>query len=170
MTVFSRLRSPSSAVRLAALCCLAASALACGAGSQNLRPLLPLPTRVVEFQAAPGLNNGNPLSVDIIYITYAQQLREVTRLGPKGWFQAPKRGSWKLKESVLVEAGKNVVVKLDPLILERTVMLVIYADYKNSMNPADTQVIVDFAGKKKEIVKVTEKALEPVNPSLRYVK
>lgn len=150
--------------------CTACLASACAGSQESLRPLEPLTTKVVEFRADPQINNGQPLSVDVIYITYAQELREVTRLGPNGWFAASKRGSWKLKESVLVEGGRTVEVTLDPLILERAVMLVIYADFKNTSDPADKQVIVDFAGRKKEVVEVTQKALEPANPSLRYVK
>lgn len=170
MKITSKLRTRGLSRRLLGILCSACFASACAGSQESLRPLEPLTTKVVEFRAEPQINNGQPLSVDVIYITYAQELREVTRIGPNGWFTASKRGSWKLKESVLVEGRQTVEVTLDPSILERTVMLVIYADYKNTNEPADKQVIVDFAGRKKEVVKVTPKALEPGNPSLRYVK
>jgi hypothetical protein len=141
--------------------------LSCGT---TLQPIEPVETRYITFQCDSVINGGKNLSVDIIYITYVQELQEVTRLGPGEWFRAEKREQWKFKESVVLKGGDEAVVKLDPLILERTVLLVIFADYSGGRNPGDQQVVIDFAGKESEIIEVQKSRLQPRNVSLRYVK
>lgn len=146
---------------------LALVAVGCGT---TLRPVEPVGTRYIEFQCEHKINGGKPLAIDIIYITYVQELREVTRLGPREWFEAEKRKEWKFKESVMLKGGDQAVVQLDPLILERTILLVIFANYKSVFDPAYQQVVVDFAGKETEIISVQKSRLQPKNASLRYVK
>ena len=146
---------------------LALVAVGCGT---TLRPVEPVGTRYIEFQCERKINGGKPLAIDIIYITYVQELREVTRLGPREWFEAEKRKEWKFKESVMLKGGDQAVVQLDPLILERTILLVIFANYKSVFDPAYQQVVVDFAGKETEIISVQKSRLQPKNVSLRYVK
>ena len=136
----------------------------------TLKPIEPIGTRYIEFQCEPRINGGKNLAIDIIYITYVEELREVSRLGPKQWFETEKREQWKFKESVVLKGGDQAVVKLDPLILERTVLLVIYANYKSALDPANQQVVIDFAGKDTEIISVQKSRLQPKNPSLKYVK
>ena len=148
---------------------LSAMLIAAGCGT-TLQPIEPVETQYIEFKCEPKINGGKPLSIDIIYITYVQELREVSRLGPKQWFENQKRDEWKFKESVVLKGGDHAVVTLDPLILERTVLLVIFADYKSVLDPAYQQVVVDFAGKESEVILVQKSRLQAENRSLRYVK
>ena len=153
-------------IRLVLLC---NTFLILGCGT-TLQPIEPIETRYIEFRCDSIINGGKSLAIDIIYITYVQELREVTRLGPKEWFETENREQWKFKESVMLKGGDQAVVKLDPLILERTVLLVIFANYKSVFDPAYQQVVVDFAGKETEIIEVQKSRLQPKNVSLRYVK
>lgn len=141
-----------------------------GGCGTTLRPIEPVETRYIEFRCDSVINGGKPLSIDIIYITYVQELREVSRIGPTDWFKTKKRDEWKFKEQVMLKGGDEAVVKLDPLILERTKLLVIYANYKNVLAPSAKQVVIDFAGKSSEIINVEKSRLQPNNKSLRYVK
>lgn len=141
--------------------------LGCGT---TLQPIEPIETRYIEFDCDKTINGGKNLQIDVIYITYVQELREVTRLGPKQWFETENRNQWKFKESVILKGGDQAVVKLDPLILERTVLLVIFANYTSVFDPAYQQVVVDFAGKETEIIEVRKSRLQPENTDLRYVK
>ena len=136
----------------------------------TLRPIEPVETRYIEFRCDSVINGGKPLAIDIIYITYVQELREVSSVGPTDWFKTKKRDEWKFKESLMLKGGDEAVVKLDPLILERTKLLVIYANYKNVLSPSAKQVVIDFAGKSSEIINVEKSRLQPRNKSLRYVK
>ena len=145
----------------------ALSLLSCGAA---IRPMEPLTTAFLELQVDDHINNGQSLTIDVIYITYVQELREVTRLGPDEWFRGGHRSQWKFKESVKVNGGEQQIVALDPLVLDRTVMLVIYANYENILNPAAKQVIIDFAGLEREVIEVQSTGLHPKNKSLQYVK
>lgn len=138
----------------------------CGA---TMRPIEPIKTRAIEFQSDGRINNGKSLDIDVIYITYVQELRDITRVGPNQWFEGKQRGQWKFKESTKIKGGQQVVVKLDPLILKRTVLLVVFANYQNTTNPSDKQVIVDYAGRDGEIIWVNESNLEPKNKSLQYL-
>jgi hypothetical protein len=147
----------------------AAALLTLGCGT-TLQPIEPIETRYITFQCDGAINGGKNLPVDIIYITYVEELREVSRIGPKDWFTAKKRDQWKFKESVVLRGGDEAVVKLDPLILDRTVLLVIFADYSSVLDPAAEQVVIDFAGKESETIAVEKARLQPKNVSLRYVK
>lgn len=149
------------------VCAIALSAFGC---ATTLQPIEPIATRYLKFECDTVINGGKNLPIDVIYITYVDELREVTRLGPTEWFQADKRKQWKFKESVVLKGGDQAVVELDPLILDRTVLLVIFADYAGSLDPAARQVIVDFAGKEAETIEVQKSRLQPKNDSLRYVK
>lgn len=160
------LPSTASFTRLLLVCVVFLS-LGCGV---TLRPIEPVETRYIEFQCDPIINDGKPLAIDIIYITYVQELREVTRLGPRQWFETENREQWKFKESITLKGGDRAVVKLDPVILDRTVLLVIFANYKSVFDPAYQQVVVDFAGNDTETIEVQKSRLQPVNKSLRYVK
>lgn len=164
-----RVFSGASGKLLAGLLLLSGCLFASGCGT-TLKPIEPVATRYIEFQCDPVINGKKSLAVDIIYITYVQELREVTALGPEKWFEAEDRKEWRFKESVVLNGGDQAVVELDPLILERTVLLVIYADYKSVLEPASRQVIVDFAGKDMEVISVQKSRLQPKNKSLRYVK
>jgi hypothetical protein len=165
MKIFS---SRSTACSISALI-VGVALLGTGCGT-TLRPIEPIDTQYIELRCDSVINAGKPLAIDIIYITYVQELREVTRIGPTDWFKAKTRDEWKFKESVMLKGGDEAVVKLDPLILERTVLLVIYANYKNVLSPANKQVIIDYAGQSSEVIDVEKSRLQPVNKSLRYVK
>ena len=147
--------------------CFAVLSTGCGT---TLHPIEPIETRYIEFRCDGVINASKPLPIDIIYITYVQELREVSRLGPRDWFETEQREQWKFKESVMLKGGDQAVVKLDPLVLERTVLLVIFANYRGVFDPAHQQVVVDFAGKETEIIDVKKSRLQPRNKSLRYVK
>lgn len=155
-------------------CCIRALPIAllllCIGCGGAIRPFEPVKTQAIGFQADGVINNDEALEIDIIYITYVQELREVTQVGPSSWFNAQKRAQWKFKESFTIKGGQNIMVKLDPLILKRTVLLVIYANYKNTSDPSHKQTIIDFAGKNREIIYVKQSHLEPKRQSLRYVK
>lgn len=139
----------------------------CGA---SMHPIEPVKTKYIEFKCEQGVNAGKALRIDVIYVTYVQELREVSRLGPKEWFKTEKREQWKFKESIVLNGGENLTVKLDPLVLKRTVLLVVFADFANELDPANQQVIVDFAGREKEVIWVERTRLQPKNEALRYVK
>ncbi len=141
--------------------------LGCGA---SIQPFSPIKTRHIEFHCEQMINNRQDLAIDVVYVTYVHELRELTRLGAKQWFKGQHRAEWKFKESITVQGGDTLVVKLDPIVLKRTVLLVIYADYQNVLLPTDLQVIVDFAGKKREVIEVKNTGLQARNKSLRYVK
>lgn len=149
-------------------CCLAMLVISgCGA---TLSPFKPIETRHIELRADNIINNGQDLEVDVIYITYVQELREVSRIGPELWFEKERRDQWKFKESVVMKGGDRVLVKLDPLILKRTVLLVVFANFVNEMDPGKQQVIVDYAGKERELIRVKKSSLFAENKSLQYIK
>lgn len=150
-------------------CTSLVSCLVAGCGVK-MHPIEPIFTEAIEFDCDPVINGGKPLPIDIIYITYVQELREVTRLGPIEWFKTEKRKQWKFKESVMLKGNDQAVVRLDPLVMERTVLLVIYANYTNAIDPANQQVVVDYASGREEIIKVKKTRLQANNESLRYVK
>ena len=143
------------------------SVLGCGT---TLRPIEPVETQKVQFICDPVINSGKNLEIDIIYITYVQELREVMRLGPKQWFETEKRAQWKFKESVTLQGGDNAVVTLDPVVLKRTVLLVVFANYSGVLDPANQQVVIDYAGQESELIRVEKSRILPQNESLRYVK
>jgi hypothetical protein len=147
------------------MACIAA--LACGCA--GVKPITPVDTNKIVLTAAQEINNGKALPVDVVYITYVQELRQVVRYGPEEWFEGKKRELWNQKESISIQGGKTVVVPLDPRILERTVLLVIIADFENTVDPAKQQVIIDYAGQQEETILVKESSLMPENKSLRYI-
>jgi hypothetical protein len=165
MKTFSS-RLPVCSIR-GLLLVLALGVSACGT---TLQPIEPVETQYIEFRCDSVINAGKPLAIDILYITYVQELREVARIGPTDWFKTQKREEWKFKEQVMLKGGDEAVVKLDPLILDRTVLLVIYANYQNVLAPSNKQVVIDFAGKTSEIISVEKSRLQPRNKSIRYVK
>ncbi len=165
MKIFSSLLT-ACFIRLS-ICATAVSVISCGA---TIQPIEPIATGYIKFDCDSVINSGKNLRIDIIYITYVGELRELTRLGPVEWFQSDQRKQWKFKESVTLKGGDQAVVKLDPLILERTVLLVIFADFAGKNDPAGQQVIVDFAGKETETIEVQKSRLQPQNVSLRYIK
>ena len=162
--------SPSTVCYTSAIAISIALVLGSAGCGGAIPPFEPVQTRAIGFQADSVINNDQALEIDIIYITYVGELREVTRLGPTAWFKAEKRSQWKFKESFIIKGGQKAMVELDPLILKRTVLLVVYANYANTPDPTDKQVIVDYAGQNKEIIFVKQSNLEPKRRSLRYVK
>ncbi|MBN2717192.1 MAG: hypothetical protein JXX14_15170 [Deltaproteobacteria bacterium] len=135
-----------------------------------MKPIPALKTASLKFRTEKNINSGKKLPIDIIYITYVQELREVTRYGPELWFEGNKREEWKQKESISIEGGQTKVVELNPRIMERTVLLVIIADYEGQKDPRAQQIIVDYAGKETEIILVREASISAENKSLQYVK
>ena len=139
-------------------------------GCATMQPIPSLKTASLKFRTERTINNGKKLPIDIIYITYVQELREVTRYGPELWFEGNKREEWKQKESISIEGGQTKIVELNPRIMERTVLIVILADYEGQKDPRAQQIIVDYAGKDSELILVREDSIMAENKSLQYVR
>lgn len=148
---------------------IAMSLLAFAFGCASMTPITPVPTQKVVFTAAKEINNGKALPIDVVYITYVQELRQVVRYGAEQWFEGKQREQWNQKESVSIQGGSTVTVELDPRILERTVLLVIIADFENTKDPSKQQAIIDYAGQQNETILVKESSLMPENKSLRFI-
>lgn len=141
-----------------------------GSGCATMQPIPSVKTASLKFLTEKEINNGKKLPIDIIYITYVEELREVTRYGPDLWFETDKRNEWKLKESISIEGGQTKIVELNPRIMERTVLLVIMANYEGQKDPRAQQIIVDYAGKENELILVRHDSIVADNKSLQYVK
>jgi predicted component of type VI protein secretion system len=139
-------------------------------GCATMQPIPSLKTASLEFRTEKSINNGKKLPIDIIYISYVQELREVTRFGPELWFEGNKREEWKQKESISIEGGQTKIVELNPRIMERTVLIVVMADYEGQKDPRAQQVIIDYAGRNSELILVREDSIMAENKSLQYVK
>lgn len=139
-------------------------------GCATMQPIPGVATSTLKFRTEGEINGGKKLPIDIVYITYVQELREVTRYGPELWFEGNKRDEWKQKESISIEGGQTKVVELNPRIMNRTVLLVIIADYENQNDPREQQVIVDYAGKENEVIMVRHDSIIAENKSLQYIK
>ena len=124
-------------------------------------------TRTIEFRADKKINSDQLLPIDIIYITYLHRLREVTSIGPENWFDSAARQEWAHKESIGVNGGKTVTVELDERLLKETTVLVVFAGFKDVIDPAPQQVIIDQHGKQDEVIRVHARSLEPLNPALK---
>ena len=149
---------------------LALMIVGCGGNQKKMEPIQPVLTNTIEFKCDDKINAGTGLEIDIIYVTYVHELREISQIGSFDWFLENRRAEWKFKETVTVNGGEDFSVQLDPLILKRTVLLVIYANFQNVMEPAQRQVIIDYAGQKHEVIAVSNKGLSPLNKALEYVK
>ena len=135
----------------------------CGGGSA----FQPVVTQTLVFKPDKQINDNQLLPVDIIYVTYLHQLRELTAIGPGAWFDSDKRASWLPKESVGVVGGTIKKVELNRLLTSRSPYVVIFANYKDVTNPSDQQVILDYEAYEEEFIYVHPHALEPANPDLK---
>jgi hypothetical protein len=139
-------------------------------GCATFKPLDLIPTREIEFRAATQINGGNLLPIDVIYIAYYEELREVTRYGPDQWFDSPRRQGWAAKETLSLQGGDVITIELDRKLLARAKMVVVFADFESVTDPAAQQVVIDYAGQKRETVLVEESRLAPSNEALKYMK
>jgi len=82
--------------------------------------LSPVPTRVIEFRADKQINHGQLLPVDIIYVSYLHQLRQLTSLGPDQWFNSALRARWLDKQSLGLRGGERRRVQLQAELAARS--------------------------------------------------
>lgn len=136
----------------------------------TIKPIDPVKTVSLQFKAEKEINSDKKLPIDIVYITYVQELRELNRYSPEIWFEGNKRSEWKQKESLSISGGEKQTIELNPRILERTVLLVVIADYQNQNDASKQQIVVDYAGKEHEVILVRDSFIEPTNKSLQYIK
>ena len=135
----------------------------CGGGGT----FQPVVTQTLVFKPDKQINDNQLLPVDIIYVSYLHQLRELTAIGPSAWFDSDKRAAWLPKESVGVVGGKIKKVQLNPLLTSRSPYVVIFANFKDVTNPSDQQVIMDYEAYEEEFIYVHPHAMEPANPALK---
>lgn len=130
-------------------------------------PFQPVKTQTLVFKPDKQINDGQLLPVDIIYVSYLHQLRELSSIGPSQWFNSSKRAAWLPKQSVGVVGGKQVKVKLDPVLTARCPFVVIFASFKGVANDARQQVIIDYQGYAEETILVHAHTLQPTNQDLK---
>ncbi|MCB2186394.1 MAG: hypothetical protein KQJ78_08255 [Deltaproteobacteria bacterium] len=163
---FSANRSRRAALsRAAGLLGVAALLLVVSACASS--PYSEVSVQSLVFQADPVINGGQLLPVDVIYVTYLQDLRKFTSLGPDQWFQSPERAEWPARESFGITGGETVRVDLNPVLLDRTSYLLVFTNYKNVTNPSPQQVVLDASANSEETILVHAQSLEPLNPALR---
>jgi hypothetical protein len=139
------------------------------AGCAANRPFEPIATRQIEFRCDQEINGGLILPVDVIYISYVDELREVARYGPDEWFASERRGFFKQKTSLSLKGAQTLLLDLDRDLLTRTRLIVVYVDYAGISDPAAQQVVIDYAGLEKEVIFVKEDRLIPENKQLTYI-
>ncbi len=138
----------------------------CGAG---IKPLPGVETAFIEFRAAPDVNRGQILPIDIVYISYAKDLRSVVRYGPDRWFDTDFRRDWVQKESIALKSGQHLRVELNEEFHKRAKLIVIFADFIDVSDPSRQQVIIDYAGETVETIFASSNRLVPKNVALRYL-
>ena len=138
-------------------------------GCATLKSLDLVPTKEIEFRADAEINDGNVLPVDVIYVAYFEELREITQYGPDEWFDSPRREQWTARETLSIEGGDVIEVTLDEKLLARAKIIVVYADFTNVTDPSAQQVVIDYAGQTRETVRVEESRRVPTNAALRYM-
>jgi len=150
-------------VSIASLLLLALLAAGCGGGVT----IQPVRTQTLYFQADPKINYGQILPVDIIYVSFLHELRDITAIGPNDWFDSPKRQNWPGRQSLGIVGGQKLKVDLNPTLVSRSPFIVIFATFKGVTDPAPQQVVLDSQAGEVEIIQVRPHALEPLNPALR---
>lgn len=145
---------------------LAALALSagCGGGGVTIKPVR---TQILYFQADPKINYGQILPVDIVYVTYLHDLREIIAIGPSAWFDSDKRQMWAGKQSLGIVGGQKVKLDLNPVLVSRSPFIAVFATFKGVSNPAAQQVVLDSQASESEVIMVRPHALDPLNPALK---
>ncbi len=136
-----------------------------GCGGQVV--IQPVRTQTLYFQADPEINYGQILPVDIIYVSFLHELRDIVAIGPKAWFDSDKRQNWPGRQSLGIRGGQKIKVDLNPTLVSRSPFIVIFATFKGVSDPAPQQVVLDNQAGEVEIIQVRPHALEPLNPALR---
>lgn len=154
----SRIRVFTASLLLAALV-----TAGCGGGVV----LKPVRTQTLYFQADPKINYGQILPIDVIYVTFLHQLRDITAIGPNAWFDSDMRAQWAGRQSLGIVGGQKIKLDLNPVLVARSPFIAVFATFKGVDNPAPQQVILDSQASESEIILVHPHALEPMNPVLR---
>ena len=150
-------------VSIVSLLLLALLAAGCGGGVV----IQPVRTQTLYFQADPKINYGQILPVDIIYVSFLHELRDITAIGPKAWFDSDTRQNWPGRQSLGIVGGQNLKVDLNPTLVSRSPFVVIFATFKGVSDPAPQQVVLDSQAGDTEVIQVHAHSLEPLNPALR---
>ncbi len=151
-------------VSIVSLLFLLSLALA-GCGGQVV--IQPVRTQTLYFQADPKINYGQILPVDIIYVSFLHELRDIVAIGPKAWFDSDKRQNWPARQSLGIVGGQNLKVELNPALVSRSPFIVVFATFKGVTDPAPQQVVLDSQAGEVEVIQVRPHSLEPLNPALR---
>lgn len=137
---------------------------ASGCGGVSIEPV---ETRTIIFKADSEINYQQLLPIDIIYVTYLHELRDLTSLGPNRWFNSDKRQNWAAKKSVSIVGGQRLVVELNSRLASRSPFIVVFATFKGVSDPAPQQVVLDSQAKQVEYISVHSHSLEAENVYLR---
>ncbi len=129
--------------------------------------LSPVPTRTIEFRADKEINHGLLLPVDIVYVSYLHQLRQLTSLGPDQWFNSELRARWLDKQSLGIRGGEHRRVRLQADLAARSPFIVVFAAFMGVSDPAPQQVILNDQAWPDEVILVHPHSLESLNPALR---
>lgn len=127
----------------------------------------PVATRTLMFEADKHINYDQLLPVDIIYVSYLHDLKNLVAIGPKQWFNSPQRKNWPAKQSIGILGGQNKTIDLNPLLAGRSPFILIFCTFKGVSDPAAQQVVLDSRATDIEIIKVRAHSLEPLNKLLR---
>jgi hypothetical protein len=137
--------------------------ISCGLILPKSPPPPPLnETKTILFKCDSYINQGMLLPVDVIYVTADDNVKEVTKIGPVGWFDSKERESWPHKQTLSLKNGLEIRLKLNKP--PETKYIVIFASFFQAQDQESQQVILPPApekGKKteEEVVWVSAKAL-----------
>ena len=107
--------------------------------TQTQRPLIPegaeLDLQSIRIAATPSVNNGQPISLDIIYVYTEAALRKLQGFNSKGWFTIRDtdlldwNGQAKV-QGLTIEPGEQIQLTEFPAEVNRTVAIALFANYK----------------------------------------
>jgi hypothetical protein len=116
-------------------------------------------TESIVFQCDKIINQGMLLPVDVIYITKYRMPRAVISIGPNRWFNSLEREQWETKQTLSLKGGETKTLNLNKLWLEDTVLLIIFANFKDVKDPDSQQIIIDESRRPNEKILVMPQSL-----------
>lgn len=116
-------------------------------------------TKSIIFTCDPQINQGLLLPVDVIYVTRYHMPREVIAIGPDKWFNSSARVKWQTRQTLDLKGEETKTVQLNKLWLKDTKLLIVFADFKDVVEPQSQQIIIDKSSKRKEKIRVMPQQL-----------
>jgi hypothetical protein len=135
--------------------------LSCASSEKEVIDYGLIQTESITFSCDRRINQGMLLPVDIIYIQRFHMPGEVISLGPDQWFNHIEREKWEEKQTLSLKGGEEIQVKLNPLWMENTKFLIIFADFKDVNNPYSQQIILDESAESRVKILVMPSSLTP---------